>query len=69
MLNHNPKNIGTTGGNIPRTTITQPQQQQPPIVPNNNEISPPSQQNSAPSTPPLQARSPNTQNIGPSGVP
>jgi hypothetical protein len=69
MVKHNPNNIGTTGGNIPRTTITQPQQQQPPIVPNNNEISPPSQQNSAPSTPPLQTRSPNTQNIGPSGVP
>ena len=52
-VKHNPNNIGTIGGNTPRTSVIPPQQQeQQPSVPNNNEISPPSQANSAPSTSP-----------------
>ena len=41
-VKHNPNDIGTIGGNTPRTNIIPPQQQQP-IVPNSNAISPHSQ--------------------------
>jgi hypothetical protein len=52
MVKHNPNYIGTTGGNIPGTTITQA------IVPNNYAISAPPEPNSAPSTSSPQTESP-----------
>ena len=42
-VKHNPNDIGTIGGNTPRTNVIPPQQQQQPIVPNSNAISPHSQ--------------------------
>lgn len=64
MVKHNPNNIGTTGGNIPGTTITQP------FLPNNNAISAPPWPNSARSTSPTpQSVSPNTMNTVSPGVP
>jgi hypothetical protein len=53
-VKHNPNDIGTIGGNTPRTNVIPPQQQQQPIVPNNNEISPPSHQRSPITTMPNQ---------------
>jgi hypothetical protein len=43
MVKHNPNDIGTIGGNTPRTNVIPPQQQQQPIVLNSNAISPHSQ--------------------------
>jgi hypothetical protein len=59
-VKHNPNNIGTIGGNTPRTSVIPPQQQQQlqPIVPNNNEISTHSQPNSPSTSPASQQRSP-----------
>ncbi|MGB7956172.1 MAG: hypothetical protein WCF23_19535 [Candidatus Nitrosopolaris sp.] len=61
-----PSNIGTIGGNTPRTNVIPRQQQQQPIVPNNNA---PSQPNSPPTSSPPQVGSSNIQNTVPPGVP